>query len=248
VTDSLKKERIDKLLVDRGLVSTRTRAKELILQGSVLVNQKPETRPGVTVLETAEITLLKNEMIYVSRGALKLKAALEQFKIEVSGKNAIDIGASTGGFTEILLLGGAKKVCAVDVGTGQMAARIKDDPRVETRENYNARNFKPEDFQESFQVLVMDVSFISIRLLIPSVLAGLAPGAPLVVLFKPQFEVGREAIGSGGIVGDQILAQNKLRETITWAEALGLQCQGTMSSPILGTDGNHEYLIHWVKR
>ncbi len=243
-----KKERIDKLLVDRGLVSTRTRAKDLIIQGSVLVNQKPETKPGATVLENVEITLLEKEISYVSRGALKLKAALEHFKIDVSGKIAIDIGASTGGFTEVLMLGGAKKIYAVDVGSEQMAARIKNDPRVEIVENYNARNFKPEDFPEGFQVLVMDVSFISIRLLIPPLLAGLLPSAQMVVLFKPQFEVGREGIGSGGIVVDQALAQKKLNETIEWAAALGLQCQGTLNSPILGADGNHEYLIHWVKR
>ncbi len=242
-----KKERIDKLLVDLGLVSTRARAQAMVLAGNVIVNDVPVTKSGTLVAHEAHIRLREPELKYVSRGALKLKGALQQFQVSCDGKIAFDIGSSTGGFTEVLLEEGAKKVFAVDAGTNQLAWKLRSDPRVISRENYNARNLKFEDFQERGSVLVMDVSFISIRLILPALQVILAPQADLVVLFKPQFEVGREWIEEGGIVRDQSHAKQVMSETIEWATAIGLKHLGTIESPIQGTDGNIEYLIHWIK-
>lgn len=240
------KERLDKLLVERGLVSTRARAQAMIIAGDILVNDQPVTKAGELIHEDAAIRLRNPELRYVSRGALKLKGALEQFSISASEKTAIDVGSSTGGFTEVLLENGARRVYAVDVGTNQLAWKLRSNPNVVVRENYNARHFRPEDFDEKFDLLVMDVSFISIRLILPSVKAGLTQGADLVVLFKPQFELGREWIGEGGIVTSQEQAKRVLEDTIEWSKSLGLQCRGWIDSPIQGTDGNREYLVHWV--
>ena len=233
-------------MVGRGLVSTRARAQALILAGKVLVNDLPATKAGEGITDRDVIRLREPELKYVSRGALKLRAALDSFGVSPGGRVAIDVGASTGGFTEILLERGASKVLALDVGTNQLAWKIRSDPRVLVREHYNARHFKKEDFNLQASLLVMDVSFISIRLILPAVVSGLEYGADLVVLYKPQFELGREWIGPGGIVMDQSVAQTHLQETLTWAQAIGLQAKGTRESPIQGTDGNTEYLIHWV--
>lgn len=242
-----KKERIDKLLVELGLVSTRARAQAMILAGHVIVNDVPVTKAGERVSPASAIRLREPELKYVSRGALKLKAALENFGVSVDGKIGIDVGASTGGFTEILLEKGAIRVHALDSGSNQLAWKLRNDPRVISQENFNARFLKKEDLKEEPQILVMDVSFISIKLILPAVSSILAKGADLVVLFKPQFEVGREWVGEGGIVKDQVHAKQVRDEVITWAGPLGLEHRGTMDSPIQGTDGNHEYLIHWVK-
>jgi len=239
------KDRIDKILVDRGLISTRARAQAMILAGHVLVNNEPISKPGDRVALDAEIRLREPEMKYVSRGALKLKGALDHFSISVSGKLGVDVGASTGGFTEILLERGAREVYALDVGTNQLAWKLRSDPRVISKENFNARNFLARDFPQKFEILVMDVSFISIRLLLPALVTGLAEGADLIILYKPQFELGRDWIGEGGIVTDQTRAQEHLQETLIWAESLTLQPKGWIPSPIQGTDGNHEYLIHF---
>ena len=244
-TSGIKKERIDKLLVDSGLVSTRARAQAMIIAGNVLVDDRPIKKSGEQVDVSAVIRLKEPELKYVSRGALKLKGAIQAFKIIVSGKIAIDVGASTGGFTEILLEEGAEKVYAVDVGTNQLAWKIRSDPRVNARENYNARHLKSEDFDTRFKILVMDVSFISIRLILPAVLQVLEDHADLIVLFKPQFEVGREWVEDGGIVRNQDQAKKVLEETLQWGESCGLQKMGCIDSPIQGTDGNSEYLIHW---
>jgi 23S rRNA (cytidine1920-2'-O)/16S rRNA (cytidine1409-2'-O)-methyltransferase len=246
VSDKPKKERIDKLLVDLKLVSTRARAQAMILAGHVLVNDKPIVKAGETVMIDSEIRLREPELKYVSRGALKLKGALEHFGLSADGKIALDVGASTGGFTEVLLEAGATRVYAIDVGTNQLAWKIRNDPRVVSRENCNARHLELKDFPEQPNLLVMDVSFISIKLILPALSRLLAPGSPCVVLFKPQFELGREWIGEGGIVKDQTHAQNVLLEMIEWAKDYGFKAGQTMPSPIQGTDGNHEYLIRWI--
>jgi 23S rRNA (cytidine1920-2'-O)/16S rRNA (cytidine1409-2'-O)-methyltransferase len=241
-----KKERLDVLLVDRGLATTRSRAAAMILAGNVLVNDTPVSKAGEKVAIDASIRLREPEMQYVSRGALKLKAALEHFQLDVRGRVAIDVGASTGGFSEILLENGVTRVYAVDVGTNQLAWKIRNDPRVISLEKYNARNLEPADFPDPLGVAVMDVSFISVRLIIPSLLRVLQPGAIIVILFKPQFEVGPEHVGDGGIVRDQEYAQRVLQQLIEWTTTLGLSHQGVMPSPIQGTDGNTEYLAYWI--
>ncbi|MBC7397197.1 MAG: TlyA family RNA methyltransferase [Bdellovibrionales bacterium] len=243
-----KKERIDKLIVEQGLVSTRARAQAMILAGHVIVNDVPVTKAGEMVALNSTIRLREPELKYVSRGALKLKAALEAFSVSSKGKICIDIGSSTGGFTEILLEGGALRVHALDSGSNQLAWKLRNDARVHSQENFNARHLKPEDLKEQPEVLVMDVSFISIKLILPAAVNVLAPHSDLVVLFKPQFEVGREWVGEGGIVKDQEHAKKVREEVIRWAECLGLRHCGTIDSPIQGTDGNHEYLIHWKAR
>ncbi len=241
----MKRQRIDKLLVDQKLVTTRARAQAMILAGHVLVDDVPVTKAGELVAESSIIRLREPELKYVSRGAIKLKAALENFQLDVTGKVALDVGASTGGFTEILLEFGAAKVIAIDVGTNQLAWRIRSDPRVEVRENLNARYLRGQ--VDVADLAVMDVSFISIRLIIPSLMEVLRPQSVMVILFKPQFEVGKELVGPGGIVKDQVAAKMSLNQTLDWAKSQGLEVLGQMESPILGTDGNHEYLIYLRK-
>lgn len=245
---SAKKERIDKLLVELGLVTTRARAQAMILAGHVLVNDVPVTKAGELVFRESAIRLREAELKYVSRGALKLKGALEHFQVLAEGKTALDVGASTGGFTEVLLEKGAVKVYAIDVGTNQLAWKLRSDPRVHSIENINARYLKAGDLPGRASLVVMDVSFISIRLILPAILDQTEADADFIILFKPQFELGREWIGEGGIVRDQTMAKKNLEETIQWATALGLEYQNQMESPIQGTDGNIEYLIHWKKR
>jgi 23S rRNA (cytidine1920-2'-O)/16S rRNA (cytidine1409-2'-O)-methyltransferase len=242
-------DRIDKVLVELGIVSTRARAQAMIIAGHVLMNDEPVLKPGTMVSKEANFRLREPELKYVSRGALKLKKAIEHFQIKVTGKIALDVGASTGGFTEILLEYGAEKVHAIDVGTNQLAWKIRSDPRVEWKENYNARYLEQEDFNRTFDIMVMDVSFISIKLILPALQKVMKQGTELVVLFKPQFEVGKEWIEDGGIVRNQDIAQSVMNELVSWAEReVGLAVKGMIPSPILGTDGNHEYLIHWIKQ
>jgi 23S rRNA (cytidine1920-2'-O)/16S rRNA (cytidine1409-2'-O)-methyltransferase len=248
VSEKPKKERIDKLLVDRGLVSTRARAQAMILAGHILVDETPVTKAGEKISLESAIRLREPELKYVSRGALKLKGAIEHFGLTAKDKVGLDIGASTGGFTEILLEYGAQKVYAIDVGTNQLAWKIRNDPRVISRENCNARYLEPKDFDVRPNFLVMDVSFISIKLVLPAISGLLESASPCVVLFKPQFELGREWIGEGGIVKDQAHAKTVLAETIEWAKAHHFENAEVIDSPIQGTDGNHEYLIYWTKR
>ena len=243
-----KKERLDKLLVDRELVSTRARAQAMILAGHILVDETPITKAGEKISLESVIRLREPELKYVSRGALKLKGAMERFGLTAKDKVGIDIGSSTGGFTEVLLEAGAKKVYAIDVGTNQLAWKIRNDPRVESRENCNARYLDAKDFSEQPEFFVMDVSFISIKLILPTIGTILRTDSPCVVLFKPQFELGREWIGEGGIVKDQEHAKKVLEETIDWAKAYHFEDAQVIDSPIQGTDGNHEYLIFWTKR
>lgn len=237
----LPKERLDKLLVTRGLVETRAKAQALILAGQVFSQQQRLDKPGLLLPADTELTL-KETMPYVSRGGLKLAAALEQFQLAVAGFTCLDVGASTGGFTDCLLQRGAAKVVALDVGHGQLAWKIRQDARVEVREHVNARFLQPEDFADKFDLAVCDVSFISLRLILPVLLPLLKNSAYVITLIKPQFEVGREEVGRGGIVRDEAAQLRVVGEITAFAATLGLTAQSVMDSPILGQDGNREFL------
>jgi 23S rRNA (cytidine1920-2'-O)/16S rRNA (cytidine1409-2'-O)-methyltransferase len=239
------KKRIDVLLVERGLVQSRERAQALILAGKVLVADTPCTKAGASFPEDVEIRLREADHPYVSRGALKLKAALEAFKISVKGKRAADIGASTGGFTQILLEGGAEKVFAIDVGHNQMDWKIRNDPRVVCIEKVNARNLTPEVIRQNIDIAVVDVSFISLDKIFPSLFPFLLPEGDVVSLIKPQFEVGRDDVGKGGIVTSEAARLETINRITEVAKGLGWERVGLIDSPITGTDGNIEYLAHW---
>ncbi len=248
------KVRIDKLLVERGLVASRERAQAVVLAGRVLVNGQKVEKAGAGVGQDAEIRLLGEDLKYVGRGGIKLEAALERWKIDLTGRTCLDVGASTGGFTDCMLQNGAVEVIAVDTGYGQIAARLRSDPRVKLLEKTNARYLTAKQLQGTgasagATFIAIDVSFISVTLVLPAVLeAAFAQPASqrqeLVVLVKPQFEVGRELVGKGGIVRDGQAQQNavaKVRETVT---KLGGHDLEVMESPILGMEGNREFLLH----
>ncbi|MBS1811586.1 MAG: TlyA family RNA methyltransferase [Acidobacteria bacterium] len=237
----LPKERLDKLLVTRGLAETRSKAQALILAGQVFSQQQRLDKPGLMIAVDAEITL-KEVMPYVSRGGLKLAAALDHFELDVAGFTCLDVGASTGGFTDCLLQRGAVKVVAIDVGHGQLAWKIRQDARVEVREHVNARFLQPADFQDKFDLVVCDVSFISLRLILPVLPPLLKSSAKVISLIKPQFEVGREEVGKGGIVRDEAAQLRVVDEITAFAATIRLQSRGVIDSPILGQDGNREFL------
>ena len=242
------KIRIDRLLVDRGLVESRERGQALILAGQVLVNGQKQDKAGALVPEDGEVRILGEVLPYVSRGGLKLAAALQEFGLSVSGKITLDVGASTGGFTDCLLQHGARKVYAVDVGYGQMAWKIRQDPRVITIERVNIRAIEPSLVPELIDIVVIDVSFISLEKVIPSILQFLRSGAQLVALIKPQFEVGREQVGKGGIVRDDAARSAAVDRVTLFIREQGFDVKGVIPSPITGQDGNVEFLIHGVKR
>ena len=239
------KVRLDKLLVDRGLAQSRERAQALILAGRVLVNEQKVEKSGAPVGDDCEIRLLGEDLRYVSRGGLKLEKALEHWEVDVQGRVCLDVGASTGGFSDCLLQHGAARVIAVDTGYGQIHARLRTDPRVRLLEKTNARYLKSEEVGEPVNLIVMDLSFISATLVLPAVVAAAraAGGSPkLVVLVKPQFEVGREQVGKGGIVRDeaaQMAALQRVRECVA---ELDFQTDW-IESPILGAEGNREFLL-----
>jgi 23S rRNA (cytidine1920-2'-O)/16S rRNA (cytidine1409-2'-O)-methyltransferase len=241
------KKRIDILLVERGLVATRSKAQALIMSGNVLVNDVPVTKAGEPVLD-AEETLIRvrgSEHPYVSRGAIKLAKAIELFKVGVQGRIGLDIGASTGGFTEVLLLNGAEKVFAVDVGHNQMDWKIRNDPKVVCLEKINAREIRFEQIGQKVGLIVMDVSFISIEKILPALLQFSTEETDWITLIKPQFEVGKDKVGKGGIVTSEN-DRNEVVERITlFGETLGLKRLNLIESPITGTDGNKEFLAHW---
>jgi 23S rRNA (cytidine1920-2'-O)/16S rRNA (cytidine1409-2'-O)-methyltransferase len=241
------KERIDKLLVDLGLADSRSKAHALVMAGVVLVNEERVSKPSQTFDSHSDIRLKgeSSAIRYVGRGGLKLEAALEKFLIDPAGWTCIDIGSSTGGFTDCLLQHGAKKVVAVDVGTNQLAWKLRNDPRVEVRENANARHLSPEDFADRFDLAVMDVSFISVKKLLPAVKPLLSDDGRVVVLIKPQFEVGKGEVGKGGIVREPEKRTRVVKEIEDFAEGLGLKPLGVIESPILGAEGNKEFLAHY---
>jgi 23S rRNA (cytidine1920-2'-O)/16S rRNA (cytidine1409-2'-O)-methyltransferase len=243
--------RLDVLLVERGLAPSRERARALVLAGAVTVNGQPVTKAGAAVSPDAEVSLLVPDHPYVSRGGLKLAHALDAFGINVAGRLALDIGASTGGFTDVLLQRGARQVVALDVGHGQLDWRLRNDPRVVVIERVNARNLVPSVLPPEcrhFDLVTIDVSFISLRQVLPAVPALLAPGADVVALVKPQFEAGREEVGKGGVVRDDRIRARVLDEVVSAADALGLRRAGVTESPIAGMEGNRELLLHLCLR
>jgi 23S rRNA (cytidine1920-2'-O)/16S rRNA (cytidine1409-2'-O)-methyltransferase len=243
------KKRIDVLLVERGLAATRERAQAMILAGRVLFNEQKVQKAGQAVAEDGAIRLLGSEMRYVSRGGLKLEAALAHWKIDLTGAICADVGASTGGFTDCMLQHGAASVVAIDTGYGQIDARLRADPRVRLLEKTNARYLEPEQLPEPIEFIAMDVSFISATQVLPAVLqsafaAKPTPRRELVLLIKPQFEVGRELVGKGGIVRSEIAqmdAVEKVRASVADLGGTGIE---VIDSPILGTEGNREFLLH----
>ncbi|MEN9724326.1 MAG: hypothetical protein RJB38_2312 [Pseudomonadota bacterium] len=240
------KKRLDLLLVERGLASSRQRAQALIMAGNVLLADVPATKPGQLVSEDSVLRVRGQDHPYVSRAALKLIAALEQFSIETSGKTALDIGASTGGFTQVLLERGAEKVFAVDVGHNQMDWALRNDPRVVLFEKTNARSLSFDLIGMKVGVIVADVSFISLEKILPA-LIPFCEGTTTdwVTLIKPQFEVGREKVGKGGIVTSDTDRQEAVTKITDFARTLGLSRQGLIDSPVAGTDGNREFLAWW---
>lgn len=234
-------------LFEKNLASSRTDAKNLITSGKVSVNGKIVTKPSFDVLGDEAIEVDTSEKKYVSRGGLKLEGALDVFKIDVKDRLAIDVGASSGGFTDCLLQRGASHVIAVDSGYGQLVPSLRGDSRVTVIENYNARYMKPQDFEYSPDIAVMDVSFISVTLIIPSLVNCLSASADFVCLIKPQFEVGRSGLGKGGIVKSESLRRGAVDKVLSLCRSIGLNCLGVIESPIKGGDGNVEYLAHFKK-
>ncbi len=239
------KQRIDKLLVERGLAESRERAQALILAGEVLVEERRIEKSGERVEVDAVVRLKSKPMKYVSRGGLKLEAALERFSILVEGCVCLDIGSSTGGFTDCLLQRGAAKVYAVDVGTNQLDWKLRKDPRVVSREQVNARNLNFEIIGEKVDLVVVDVSFISLELVFPALLQFSKSGTQWVVLVKPQFEVGKGRVGKGGIVRDPELQSGAVEKVRQAAENCGLKVEGSVESPIKGMEGNREFFL-WL--
>ena len=248
---SLAKSRLDKLLVDRGLAASRERAQALILAGKVLVDEQKIEKSGAQVAEASVLRLLGEDLKFVSRGGLKLERALEHWNISVAGKVCVDVGASTGGFTDCLLQHGAMRIIAIDTGYGQMDFKLRQDPRVRLLEKTNARYLTRDVLGETADFVAMDVSFISAALVLPAVIAAALPESPaerserhVVVLVKPQFEAGKEFVGKGGIVRDeqaQKAAVEKVRGTLV---ELGANKTDSIESPILGAEGNREFLLY----
>jgi 23S rRNA (cytidine1920-2'-O)/16S rRNA (cytidine1409-2'-O)-methyltransferase len=241
------KERLDKLIVERGLAESRTRAQALILAGQVLVAEQRADKPG-QMIDTALDIRLKGELPrYVGRGGLKLEAALVEFHLDPANKTCIDVGASTGGFTDCLLQHGAARVWAIDVGHNQLAWKLRQDPRVVVVEGRNARDLDPAQFPAPFDLAVIDVSFISLAKIFPALAGCLADGAAVVALVKPQFEVGRGEVGRGGIVTDPLKHRRVLIEIARAAAPLRLLPLGVIDSPIRGMEGNREFLMLFKK-
>ena len=241
----MKRDRIDKLLVERGLAESRTKAQAMVMAGLVLVDEQRVEKPSHQFDTDSSIRIKGGDdptTRYVGRGGLKLEAALRDFQIEVYGRTCLDVGASTGGFTDCLLQNGATKVFAVDVGHNQIDWRLRNDPRVDVREGVNARYLTPEDFPHKFDLVVMDVSFISVTKVLPAIVPLLAPGGSIITLIKPQFEVGRGEVGGGGIVRDEAKRLRVVEEVNNAARGLGLDVVNVIESPITGAEGNVEFL------
>ena len=236
------RRRLDQMLVDRGLADSREKARALILAGAVSVAGQRADKPGHSYTDDAPIHVAARQQ-YVGRGGFKLAAALDHFLIDPAGRVCLDIGASTGGFTDCLLQRGAAKVYTFDSGTAQLDWRLRNDPRVVVRENFNARHLSPRDIGEPVSLLVCDVSFISVTLILPALPPLLAVGAELVILVKPQFEVGREDVGRGGIVRDPALHNAACEKVRRAVEMMGYKT-GIIESPILGAEGNREFLLY----
>lgn len=243
------KQRIDKLLLERGLADSRTKAQALVMAGVVLANEQRVEKPSETFTDEVELRIKGEsaESRYVSRGGLKLETALSEFGLDVTDLDCIDIGSSTGGFTDCLLKHGARHITAIDSGTNQLVWQLRTDDRVDVREQTNARELTPENFDREFDIAVMDVSFISATKLLAAVASLIKDGGRIVVLIKPQFEVGRGEVGKGGIVREPEKHERVVAEVNGFAESLGLQIIGTIDSPITGAEGNKEFLACYAK-
>lgn len=239
----VRKERLDLLMVERGLADDRQQAQRFIMAGRVAVKDRVVDKPGTRVSNAARITVTRS-LPYVSRGGFKLAAALDAFELDVNGWTAADVGASTGGFTDCLLQQGAARVYAIDVGYGQLAWKLQNDPRVVVMDRTNARYLA--HLPEPVDLAAIDVSFISLKRILPAVTGWLRSGGRIVALIKPQFEALREQVGSGGVVRDPAVHQAVLEGVIGWAESQGLGLMGLIRSPITGPAGNVEFLAHWA--
>lgn len=243
------KERIDQLLVDRGLAKDKDHARGLVMSGLVVVDGRKITKTGSMVSRSADIRLIRSEILYVSRGGFKLEAALDAFSIDPKGMTIMDVGASTGGFTDCLLQKGAKKVYAIDVGYGQLAWGLRRDPRVVVLERRNIRNMKREDgyIEEEIDLATVDLSFISLKKAIPVLLEFIKEGGSILALIKPQFEAKKEEVGRGGVIREEEIRERVVTDIITFSKGLGLIVIGVIPSPILGPKGNREYFIYLKK-
>ena len=240
------KKRIDRLLVERGLVESRERAQAMIMAGNVLIDDQPATKAGMPVAEDVVIRLKEPPSPYVSRGGMKLEGAVRDFQIHIQGKVCLDIGSSTGGFTHFLLLHGAERVYALDVDVNQLDWKIRNDPKLRAIE-LNARFLEPRHVGEPVDLVTIDAAFISLTMLIPRVPPVLKPGGQCVALVKPQFEVGREQVGKGGIVRDEKLQQAAVEKVMESGRDSGLTLIGSHESPITGREGNREFFVLFEK-
>ena len=238
----MKKQRLDVALVERGLVDTRSKAQSLIMARRVLVNGQFVDKAGASVASEDEVTVAELEHPWVGRGGMKLAHALKEFGISVEGKVCADIGASTGGFTDVMLKSGARKVYAIDVGYGQLDVSLRNDPRVINREKTNARYLQAENFEEPIEFVSIDVSFISLTLILPAITRFLE--GELVALIKPQFEVGKHDVGKGGIVRDEAKRQAVVENVVNFARQEGFEVDRVIESPVKGAEGNVEFLMH----
>ncbi len=248
MTVKIPKVRLDRLLLEKGLVSSQEKARALIYAGQVRVNHLPAVKPGKVVDPSLPIEIKQSEYPYVSRGGVKLEGALKDFGVEVQDKVALDIGASTGGFSHCLLLRGIKRVYAVDVGYGQLAWEIRQDPRVKVLERKNVRTLSLPEIGEQVDLIVIDTSFISLRLVIPPVIPILKDQGEIVALIKPQFEVGKGKVGKGGVVRNEEDQKMVIESLSFFFREQGLSVLGTTESPIQGAKGNREFFIHLQNR
>lgn len=243
----MKKIRLDQLIFDLGLAESRERAKTTVMSGLVFVNGQRADKPGMQVSPDVNVEVKGTALPYVSRGGLKLEKALKVFPIDINGKVCIDCGASTGGFTDVLLKNGAAKVYSVDVGYGQLAWSLRNDERVVNMERTNIRYISSEQIPEPLDICVMDLSFISVKLVLPAVCALLKDDAQLVCLIKPQFEAGREEVGKKGVVRDKAVHLSVIESVLSFAPTVGMTVMGLDFSPIKGPEGNREYLCYMKK-
>ncbi len=241
------KVRLDRLMVEKGLVNSRQRAQAMIMAGNILVNGHPIEKSGYPVSQDSEIILKGEPLPYVSRGGLKLEKALEAFDVSVQGLICLDVGASTGGFTDCLLQHGAAHVYAVDVGYGQLAWQLRQDSRVTAIERMNIRNMPQNMLPELADLVTIDVSFISLKIVVPVVTKFIKPAARIIALIKPQFEVGKGKVGKGGVVRDPLQHQSVIDELHCFFEDSGWTGLSVVPSPILGPSGNREFLIHLIQ-
>ena len=247
MTAAHKKRRLDTLLVDRGLATSRTRARSMILAGKVRLDNGIAAKAGTMLSTDTDITLIKPDHPYVSRGGIKLAHAIAQLGVSASNRDALDIGASTGGFTDVLLRAGARRVVALDVGRGQLAWSLRQDPRVTVLDRVNARSLEAVTWPPGltdFDLVTVDVAFISLTLIVPALPPRLRPGGNILLLVKPQFEADRSDIGKGGLVKNPAVHIRAVKRVSTTVDRVGLKVVGTIESPISGTEGNREFFLH----